>query len=143
MTLRAIPLEFISQGGYTIPKDPELHRLAVLFVDQNFVDKPNLTDYAKVWLAVSVDEKEQPLAVRGMLGFQMRPDIFVRFLDPQSLSKLYHRANDFFSDNGLRGNEVLVYVNPDERPEQKCPDVAGSLAAVGAQPANRYAIRVK
>jgi hypothetical protein len=148
MIIRVIPLEFHRDfdrsGAVAMPRDPLLHNMLARFSEEHFVQQPNYAgDYQKVWVAAEVDKNEIPQAVHGVLGYCMRPDIFCRFLNPQAMSKLYHRANDWFSDNGLRGSEVLLYINPEENPKQKCANVEESLNAVGAVPSNRWLVEVR
>lgn len=144
MILRAIPLDFDRQMGYSLPKDAKLHKLAVQFAERELAEMPNYSEYNRVWLACETDENDHPTSVHGALGFTMRPDITLcRFLNRNALSVLYNRANAFFADNGCRLSEVLVYVNPDEKPEQKCPEQELSLKAVGARPAHRHLIQIR
>jgi hypothetical protein len=144
MILKAIPLDFNREMGYVIPKDPNLHKLAIQFANDELAEMPNFSEYNRVWLACETDENDHPTSVQGALGFTMRPDITMcRFLNRSALITLYNRANAFFSDNGCRLSEALVYVNPDEKPEQKCPELEQSLAALGARPANRWAVKIR
>ena len=149
MILRAIPLDFRRDfdrsGAVAIPKDPELHRLLVKFAEEHLVDQPNYADdYLRVWAAVEMDENDKLVSVQGVLGYVMRPDVTLcRFLNAKALSKLFNRTNDFFADNGVRGLQVSVYVNPQEDPKQKCPNVEETLKAIGAVPAHRWMVTVK
>ena len=79
----------------------------------------------------------------GILGFLQRPDVWIRSDGPDTIARLAQRANAFFSDNGLRGFDVLIYVDPEEDPSQKCKDIQTTLAAFAARPANRWAVTVK
>lgn len=131
-----------------MPKDRELHQKAIEFAQKHLAEMPNFADYARVWVSadVATDEKgkEKPVLVHGALGFVMRPDVTLcRFLDRKALVGLYLRTNSYLADNGARGYEALVYVNPDEKPEQKCAQQEESLAALAAKPANRWAITIR
>jgi len=144
MILRAISLDFNRQMGYAIPSDPHLHKLAIQFAEKELAEMPNYSEYNKVWVACETDENDIATSVHGVLGYTVRPDITMcRFLNRNALSVLYNRANAFFADNGCRLSEVLVYVNPDEKPEQKCPEQEQSLKALGARPANRWLIKIR
>lgn len=141
---RVLPLIFNRAGGYAMARDPELHRLAVDFAQKNLAAMPNYSEYERVWLSVDVDAREKPLVVHGALGYIMRPDITLcRFLDPKAVVGLYNRANSHFSDQGAVGNEVFVYINPDEAPEQKCPQQEETLKALLAKPAHRWAVTIR
>jgi hypothetical protein len=141
---RVLPLDFDRTAGYVMPKDPVLHHKAIEFAQKELAEIPNFADYARVWLSVDVDDKEKPVSVHGALGFVMRPDIVLcRSLDRKAMVGLYLRANAYLADNGARGYEALVYINPDEAPEQKCPQQKESLAALNMKPANRWAITVR
>ena len=143
-TRRVLPLDFDRAAGYAMPKDPELHRRAIEFAKKELAEMPNFADYARVWLSAEVDAEEKPVRIHGALGFVMRPDVTLcRFLDRKALVGLYLRANAYLADNGARGFEGLVYVNPDEKPEQKCAQQEESLAALGAKPAHRWAIPIR
>ncbi len=141
---RVLPLDFDRAAGYAMPKDRALHQLAIEFAQKELAEMPNYADYARVWLSVDVDAHEKPLAVHGAIGFVMRPDVVLcRSLDRKAMVGLYLRMNSYLADNGARGFEGLVYINPDEKPEQKCPQQKESLEALGAKPACRWAITVR
>jgi hypothetical protein len=141
---RVIPLIFNRAGGYAMPQDPHLHQLAVEFAHKHLAERPNFADFERVWLSADVDADGKPALVHGALAFIMRPDIVLaRSLDQKAFVGLYQRAQSYFSDTGARGFEVFVYINPDEAPEQKCPQQAESLQAIQAKPANRWAVTVR
>jgi hypothetical protein len=144
MILRAIPLDFHRQGGYAMPVDRDLHKLAMGFAERELAEVPNFSEFQRVWLACEVDADDRATSVHGALGFTTRPDFtMARFLNRNALVVLYNRASAFLSDNGCRLSEGLVYVNPDEKPEQKCPEAELSLQALGARPANRWLIKIR
>ena len=141
--IRAIALDFDRSGGYAIPKDAELHRLAVQFAEKHLATKPNFAEYARVWVAAEM-EGETPCEIRGALGFTWRPDFtMARFLERQAVVALYNRANAFLADNGARGSEALVHVSSTDGREQRCPQYAETLEALKAKPADRYLIVIR
>lgn len=141
--LRVISLDFDRSAGYAMPKDRELHRLAVQFAEKQLAAMPNYAEYNKIWVAAEMEE-EKPVGIRGALGFTMRPDFtLARFLDPKATVALYQRANAFLADNGARGSEALVFVSSSEGPEQRCPQYKETLEALKARPADRYLITIK
>ena len=144
MILRAVPLDFSRDRGFAMPVDAELHRFAIDFAQKELAAIPNFSEFAKVWVAVESDADGKPTAVRGALGFTMRPDFTLcRFLDRTTFVTLYNRADAYMADNGARGSEVLVYVNQNEAPEQKCPQQLESLKAVKAVPADRWVLKIR
>jgi hypothetical protein len=141
---RVLPLDFNSAGGYFMPKDPHLHRLAVQFAEKELAEMPNFSEYARVWVSAEVDENEVPVSIHGAIGFVMRPDVVLcRALDRKAMVGLYLRTNSYLADNGARGYDTLVYINPDEAPEQKCAHQKETLEALKMKPANRWLITVR
>jgi hypothetical protein len=145
MKLQIVPLEFRRDSqGHPVWKDERLYLMLEEFTANHLVDKPEYSDYARVWLAVEVDDNEQPLSVQGVIGYVLQPDItLIRATNPGALIRLTSRISSFFSDNGAHGYPVLVYINPDENPKQKCPNVEETLQAWNAVPANRWQVRVR
>jgi hypothetical protein len=142
--LRAFALDFHRAAGYAMPTDRALHQLAVEFAQKHLAEIPDYSSFTRVWVAAEVGADEKPIAIEGALGFTMRPDFtMARFLNKQALVTLYHRANAHLADNGCRGSEGLVYVSSTEDPEQRCPQQAESLAALGAVPAERFLIKIR
>jgi hypothetical protein len=144
MFLRAIALDFDRVAGYSMPKDRELHRLAVKFAETDLSAIPDYSSYTRVWVAAEFGADEKATAIHGALGFSMRPDfILCRFKNKQALVTLYNRANAYLADNGCRGSEGLIYIDSKEGPEQKCPQQTESLAALGAKPADRWLVKIR
>ena len=142
-THRVIALDFDRAPGFAMPKDKDLHRLAVQFAEKELAYSPNYSEYAKVWVSAEMDG-ETPVGIRGALGFSWRPDFtLARFLDSAATIGLYRRANSFLADNGARGSEALVFVSSKEGPEQRCPNYKETLEALKATPADRYLISIK
>lgn len=143
--IRTFALDFDRSNGYAIPtKDcREIHKLAVAFAEKELAVMPNFSEYAKVWVAASM-EGDVIKEVRGALGFTMRPDFtLARFLGRAEVVALYGRANNYLADNGARGREALVYVSSTEGPEQRCPEYLETLKALRAKPGDRWLVEVK
>jgi hypothetical protein len=148
MKIRVFAVEFYAQEGITYPKDKHLHDLCVAYAEQHLAQQINLGDfhdtYRKLWAACEVDADDKPVSVQGLLGMMPKLDIpLVRFTSQRAAKSLIDRANDYLHDQGARGTEVLVHVSSNDTEEQKCPQWAVWLKALGAVPADRYAITVK
>ena len=141
--LRAIALDFDRGSGIPVPRDPELHNLAIEFASKELAETPDFSQYVRVWVAAEMNG-EKPVGVRGALGFTVRPDITLcRFLDRHAFLKLFERTNGYFADNGCRGSEVLVYSSSTEGDEQRCPNWKETLQAVNAKPADRWLVTIR
>ena len=82
--------------------------------------------------------------VEGLSVLQTIADIPVfRSTGQRSAKMLIDRMNDYLHDQGARGQRVLLHINESEAPEQRCPNYLEWLAAVGAKPAERWAVVVK
>jgi hypothetical protein len=144
MILRAVSLDFDRAAGYSMPRDRELHRLAVKFAETDLSAIPDYSSYTRVWAAVEFGADEKPVSIQGALGFTMRPDFTLcRFKNKHALVTLYNRANAYLADNGCRGSEGLIYISSTEAEEQKCPQQKESLAALGAKPADRWLVKIR
>lgn len=142
MAIRAVPLEFYSQGGLSLPKNAKLHQAAVKFAEKELAEMPDFSGFNKVWLVGEFGEDEP--VIQGALGFTMRPDFVLnRFLNPEAILVGYERANDFLADNGCMGQEVLIHMAANETPEQRCPQGLKTVLDIGARPADRWRILVK
>jgi hypothetical protein len=144
MSLRAIALDFNRAGGYAMPQDRELHRMAIEFAKKDMAEIPDYSSFAKVWVVTECGPDDKPVEIHGALGFTMRPDFtLVRFKSKQALITGYSRANAYLADNGCRGSESLVFVDSKEGPEQRCPQWEESLAALNAKAADRWLIKIR
>lgn len=137
--IKTIPLDFIGQGALLEPKDRKLHDAAVAYALKELAKGAELdfSKFSKVWIGMKGEE------VMGLSGYVLRPDIpLIRATDADVLRALTHRMNDFFSDNGCRGQEAFVYIG-DEKPEQRCPEWKQVLKEFGAKSAQRWSVEVK
>jgi len=133
-----LPIDFLQKDGFFQPKDRELHDLAVEFAAREIVGETNLTRFNKVW--VSLEDG----ACTGIAGYVVRADVpMFRTTTARATTLMARRLNDFFADQGLRGQEVLLHLSSKEAPEQRCANWQAELEAAGAVPADRYTITVK
>ena len=144
MKHQVFQLFFKEQGGMLLPRDPHLHQLAVEFAEKELAEPINFTDYRNVWVECECDDTGKPVKVEGLSVLQTIPDIPVfRSTGQRSAKMLIDRMNDYLHDQGARGQRVLLHISETEAPEQRCPKYLEWLAAVGAKPAERWAVVVK
>jgi hypothetical protein len=129
----------MGQGALLQPVNQKLHDMAIEYAARELVGGRdlNLSKLAKVWVGLKDGE------VFGLTGYVLKPDIPVlRATDADVLRALAHRLNDYFADNGARGNEALVHIG-DEKPEQRCPEWKQVMVEFGAKSANRFIFEVR
>lgn len=144
MKFRVLQLLFKEQGGMLLPRDPELHKLVVEFAERELAEPINFTDYRNVFVECECDDEGKPVRVEGIAAMQLVADIPVfRSTNARSAKLLIDRMTDFLDDQGARGQRVLVHISERETPEQRCPNFLVWLAALGAKPAERWAVTVK
>ncbi len=142
MRIEIIPLDFLGQGALLEPADRKLHDLAVEYCARELQGgaELNLAKFQKVWLALAEGE------VVGIAGFVWRIDIPVfRVSGARAIAAtrlLTDRLRAYFQEQGARGQELFLHISSKERPEQRCAKWQESLAAVGAEPADRFAVKV-
>lgn len=136
---KVVPLDFLGQGALLEPADSKLHDAAVDYANRELAGGKdlNLSKFSKVWVGFR-DEQ-----VMGLAGYVLRPDIpLLRATDADVLRALGRRMNDFFADNGARGQQVTMYIG-NERPEQRCPEWRTVLKEFGCQSGRRVLIEVR
>lgn len=138
--IRVLPIDFLGQGALLEPKDPKLHDLAVQFCAKELQngDQINFSKLDKVWVGLKDGE------AFGISGYVHRLDIPIfRATDAGVLRLMAQRMNDFFTDNGCRGQEVFLHISKRERPEQRCPEWAEVLKEWDAESSDRLSIKVR
>lgn len=134
-----MPLDFLGQGALLEPKDHKLHDAAYAYALKELAKGKELdfSKFAKVWVGLKDGE------VFGLSGYVLRPDVpLFRATDCEVLVAMGKRMNDFFSDNGCRGQETFIYIG-NEKPEQRCPNYRKALREFGATNARRFSITVR
>jgi hypothetical protein len=97
----------------------------------------NFAKFSKVWVGLKGQE------VFGVTGYVLRPDVpLFRATDCEVLRALGNRLNNYFADNGARGQEAFLYIG-NEQPSQRCPEWRRMLLEFGAKSARRVAIEVR
>lgn len=133
------PIDFLGQGALLEPKDRKLHDAALEYCWRELAKgkEVDFSKFAKVWVGLK-DE-----TVFGIAGYVLRPDVpLFRATDCEVLRAMGKRLNDFFCDQGCRGQEAFLYIG-DEQPSQRCPNWRQMLKEFGAVSARRVAIEVK
>lgn len=139
MKVRGFPLEFNRSGAMAIARDSNLFQLTNEFAAENLKETPKWGDFQWVLLACEVDENDVPVKVVGSMCGGMRPDFSqIRFTSSRSAKTLLDFARDFLVLNGMRGQEVFLYISDSETPEQRCPKYLEWMEAYGAEPSQRY-----
>jgi hypothetical protein len=137
--ISVVPLDFLGQGALIEPKHPKLHDAAMSYCLRELA-KGKDVDFSKlnkVWVGLKDEE------VFGVCGYVMRADIpLIRATDTEVLRAMVKRMNSFFSDSGIRGQDVFIYIG-DEKPEQRCPAWKDVLKEFGAKSAQRFSAEVK
>ncbi len=136
--IQVLPLDFLGQGALLEPKHPKLHDAAVEYCLRELVKGKDVdfSKLSKVWVGIKNEE------IMGVCGYVMRADVpLIRATDAEVLRAMVKRMNSFFSDSGIRGQEVFVYIG-NEKPEQRCTAWKDVLKEVGAKSAHRFSVEV-
>jgi hypothetical protein len=139
MRIEVLPLDFIGTGAMLEPADPKLHDLAVNYAQRELKDgdKLNLTKFAKSWVGL---KDGVPF---GLMGYVLKADVpLFRATDVDVLRVMGERLNNFFSDNGARGREVLLYLG-DEPEAQRCPKWRDAIKEFGGKSGRRILFEVR
>ncbi len=129
----------MGQGALLEPVDRKLHDKAVDYALRELAGGKdlNLSRFSKVWIGLKDEE------VFGLAGYVLKPDIpLLRATDATVLRAIGARLNDFFADQGARGQEVFLYIG-NEKPEQRCPEWRQALKEFGAKSARRVSLEVR
>jgi hypothetical protein len=147
MSIRTVLVEFQNGPSGLEPRDPALYSQVIEYCHDELAVVPELRNFLKSYAVVEFGEQEEILAIHGVACYGMRPDIGVFRVTGKfarrATKQLFDRLNAHFADNGWRGNEVFLFISDKETPEQRCPAWQESLKAVGAKPAQRFAVTVR
>lgn len=146
MELRGGVLQFYEMAGGRYPKDLALFQAASKFAKEQLAEPLDMAKAAVLFVVYVQDGEE--IEVLGLGGLQQIWDAFLFRVKPSKYStrttkELWRRMNDLLANAGISGQEVLLYFNPEQREEQRCPQADEWLGKAGAVPANRYAVKVK
>lgn len=141
----ALPIDFKPSPDGPVPVDESLYWLAMEYCSRELAEMPKLHEYAKVWLTVCLDKDDKPVSANGITVVQNVVDAPIfRSSDSKSAKLLSERIESFCADRGLRGSHVFIYLNSEEKPEQRCPAWKfWLLKAWRGRPADRFLVRVR
>lgn len=146
MRVQVFHLFFKNDGnGGFLPVDPELYELAVNYAAEKLADPVSFEQYKDTWVACEVDPQGQPLQVLGLICMVLRADFPVcRFSHNAAAIKLFERVQGHLHDvYGARGAEAFVIVDPNEPPDNRCPNRDEWIRTFDMYPANRYAVKIR
>lgn len=147
MKLRIVPIDFKPSVNGAVPVDERLYSLAMDYCRENLGVAPDFTQQQKTYVAAELDEHEQVVAIYGVTCGRPAFDIgTVRVTGPyakQALALIGDRWNSYLSDRGFRGEEVFIWVDKDEKPEQQCVNRESTIEAFGLKSSNRMVGRVR
>jgi hypothetical protein len=99
-------LHFDVLGARLVPRDGELHELALDFCRRELQGEIRFSDYRDVLVVCREDNQGNVLGVTGIACGSVKYDVPVlRFLDAKSGKKLMERINDRLQDAGLRAGD--------------------------------------
>src|ERR1700693_3875430 len=102
MKTRILPLTFQQSGGFFLPCDERLHKMAVLFAEKEMGSVPNFVSYAKVFVACELGADGKPEKIVGLSAIRMVPDIEqMRYMNSKAAKKLNDRMHDYLVDQGV------------------------------------------
>lgn len=133
------PIDFMGQGALLEPADRKLHAAALEYCWANLTHGQNLnfSKFAKVWVGLKDDQ------VLGIAGYVLRPDVpLLRATDAEVLRALARRLNDFFADQGCRGQDAFLFIGR-EAEHQRCPEWRQVLKEFGAKAGQRFLVEVR
>lgn len=145
--LRLVPLHFRPGINGAEPVDQILWAMAMDYCRENLREIPDLTRYQQTYLFIETGEQGEPLKVHGITCGRPVFDIgVIRVTGPfakQGLALMGSRWNAYLADRGFLGEEVFVWIDDDEKPEQRCDNQEASIEAFGLKPSNRMSGRVE
>jgi hypothetical protein len=132
------PWELKWQGNILFPVDDRVHAAATKFCEENLASKLDPRQFSRLWIA------QRGGRVLGVTGIRPAQDIACfRSIDKPASYAMAERLNAYFSDNGLLGHDVFLFLSDQEKPEQRCPNRDEVLAVWNGRPAERYIVRCR
>lgn len=145
--LIVVPLFFKEGRDGLVPADPVLHSRIIQYCQANLAEVPDLTRYRRTFAVVEYGDHGEIVDIHGVSADRMTPDIGIfRSSGPkakQATVMLHDRWQSFYADLGWRGEDVFIWVDKSEQPEQQCPNQSGSIKEFDLKVANRMAVRVR
>lgn len=147
--LRATPILFhdLNDGRGLVPVDAELYSRVMQYCQQELAEVPDLRRYRMAYATVEYGEQGEIVEIHGVTAERLAHDIGIfRTSGPyakQATVLMHDRWQSFFADNGWSGQDVMIWIDGDEKPEQQCANREGSVKAFNLRPAKRMLVRVK
>lgn len=147
-TLKVVPLIWTPEDKEL---NPEVHRLARIFVDENMENPPeDFRWYMKTWIVVEVDGDALKEA-RGIMALRREIDVPLFHLKTPEKNReaivdfargyemLAQRGRQFLIDSGLEGQSILVHVSEKSESATMVKYLSNRLQM---KPAHRYILEV-
>lgn len=146
--LRVIPIDWKrSDTGDLAPKHPDFYARVMQYCEENLAEVPDLRDYRKAYAVVEFGENGELIDIHGVTAERGVPDIAIFRTTGEyarrATKMLHDRWQSFFADNGLLGQDVLIWIDGEENPEQQCPNRDCSIQEFNLRPAKRMLVRVR
>ena len=147
--LRETPILFtdLNDGRGLVPVNPDLYARVMEYCQENLAEVPDLRRYRMAYAVVEYGENGEIINIHGLSAERMVHDIGIfRVTGPyakQATVMLHDRWQSFFGDNGWSGQDVMIWIDGDESPEQQCANREGSVKAFNLRPAKRMLVKVK
>lgn len=142
-----VPIDFMPSPNGAIPTDEALYTMAMKYCSENLAVIPDFTRQQKTYVVAEFGENEEIVQIHGVTCGRPAFDIgTVRVSGPfakQALALIGDRWNSYLSDRGFRGEEVFIWIDKNEKPEQQCDNREVTIEAFELVPSNRMAGRVK
>lgn len=141
--LRALSIDFRVEGGIAYPSDPKLHRLAIDYAERELAKPFNFTDVKKLFVVCEINDAGEPVAIHSMGAIVFKPVVPIfRATVPEAGAVLIDRMRGYLEDQGWRGSEALIYIEPREPKEAKCPKWKQLLRLVRAEKTTHWSVTV-
>lgn len=145
--LRSVPLLFKGTQDNPIPVDASFYARVSEWCERNFAEPPDLKHYARTYVVIEEGETGELLEIHHVSFFRYTPDISgFRSVGPfakQATVLAHDRWQTYFADNGWAGQDVMIWIDEQEQPEQQCPNRDGSVKEFQLRPAKRMLVKVR
>lgn len=145
--LRDVPVLFKQAPEGIVPADPGLYSRVIQYCEANLAEVPNLRDYARTIAVIEEGPNGELIDVHHVSFFRYVPDISgFRSTGKRAkqATKLAHdRWQSYFSDLGFGGQDILIWLDEDELPQQQCDNRGGSIKEFNLRPAKRMLVKVR
>jgi hypothetical protein len=117
------------------------------YCEANLAEVPDLKRYARARAVIEEGEQGELIEVHHVSFFRYVPDISgFRSTGPRAkqVTKIaYDSWQAYFAEEGFSGQDILIWMDDDEKPEQQCVNRDGSIKEFNLRPAKRRLVRVR